>query len=464
MTRQYNFTNRKFGKRNPIFGIFASILFAFVLGGGAYFYFNTDLEYQSPVVSINHTSMWNQKTPLQIGIEDNGSGVKHYRISYSIGDSLKTLAEKELTGVHNKVYISLHPKEFPKTASKIQLTVEATDGSKWNLTGNHTVQVYELLLDNQPPEVSLVSHSYSITRGGGATIVAKIVDQNLGDYKIKFNNDLEFKMFPFYKDGYFMSIIPWPVHIAEFKSVSIVASDKAGNVTNVKVPLFVKELKYKVDKIQVSDEFVQSVTMKVLELTKSQKIEDATKAFLYTNNKLRQQNIQTLMALGSKIDTSVKRDFALNPFSRLPGSATLANFADKRIYYKDDAQIDEQWHLGTDWASTKEAPIYTSNDGVVVFNDYLGIYGNTIVIDHGFGIMSLYAHTSSQDVKVGQSVKAGQKIGKTGATGAVFGDHLHFGILIQGYESDTKEWLDKAWIDVRVKEILDEAKRKIDNK
>lgn len=464
MAKQYNFTNRKFGKRSPILGFLFNLIIACTIGAGAYFYFNADLEYQSPTISINHNSTWNQKSPLNISIEDVGSGIKNYKISYLIGDNEEILETQELGSLQKKVQITIDPNKFKSISSTVKLIVEASDNSKWNFSGNSIKQEFSLLIDANAPVISLISHSYSISRGGGATIIAKIDEPNLNSYSVVLNDKLKFEMFPFYKEGYYMSIIPWPVHIEEFKSVTVEADDKAGNKEIVKVPFFIKELKYKVDKIAVSDEFVQNATMKVLATSKSKPIADTKEAFLYANKNLREQNVKTLLSLTSKIDKGFKKDFIMNPFLRLDGSATLANFADKRVYFKNDEKIDEQWHLGTDLASTKETPIYSSNDGIVVFNDYLGIYGNTIVIDHGFGIFSLYAHTSHQDVKVGDSIKANQKIGNTGSTGAVFGDHLHFGILIQGYESDTKEWLDKAWIDVRVKEVIEEAKRKIDNK
>ena len=87
-----------------------------------------------------------------------------------------------------------------------------------------------------------------------------------------------------------------------------------------------------------------------------------------------------------------------------------------------------------------------------------------MIVDHGLGLASLYAHTSSQDVEIGETVNRNQKISNTGATGAVFGDHLHFGILVQGVEVNPLEWMDKQWIKVRILDILNKTKKQIDGK
>lgn len=110
-----------------------------------------------------------------------------------------------------------------------------------------------------------------------------------------------------------------------------------------------------------------------------------------------------------------------------------------------------------DWASTKRAPIKTFNDGKVIYKDYLGIYGDTIILDHGLGLASLYAHTSTINVELNDEVKAGQQIGNTGATGAVFGDHLHFGMLVQGIEVNPNEWLDFTWMKTNVTKTIEDA-------
>jgi murein DD-endopeptidase MepM/ murein hydrolase activator NlpD len=123
-----------------------------------------------------------------------------------------------------------------------------------------------------------------------------------------------------------------------------------------------------------------------------------------------------------------------------------ANFADARTYIYRHEAIDTAYHLGFDLSVTKKYHIEAANSGVVSFVGDLGIYGNTVIIDHGLGLSTLYAHLSSIDVKEGDQIKQQQIIGKTGETGLAVGDHLHFATLLQGVPVLPKEWWDPKWI------------------
>ena len=82
----------------------------------------------------------------------------------------------------------------------------------------------------------------------------------------------------------------------------------------------------------------------------------------------------------------------------------------------------------------------------MVFAGNLGIYGNTVILDHGMGLFTLYGHLRSIDVPVGATVKRGQTLGLTGETGLAAGDHLHFSVMLHGVHVDPVEWWDEGWI------------------
>jgi murein DD-endopeptidase MepM/ murein hydrolase activator NlpD len=137
----------------------------------------------------------------------------------------------------------------------------------------------------------------------------------------------------------------------------------------------------------------------------------------------------------------------------MPG-AGRAQFADQRTYLYNGQAIDTQTHLGVDIASTAQAPIRAANRGRVVFAEYLGIYGNMIILDHGQGIASLYSHLSTIETTVGTLVEKDQQIGRSGASGMAGGDHLHFSMLVHGLFVTPVEWWDQHWIDVNIKNAL----------
>ena len=137
-------------------------------------------------------------------------------------------------------------------------------------------------------------------------------------------------------------------------------------------------------------------------------------------------------------------------FHPFGNNAVESAFADYRTYVYNGKDVDQQVHLGFDLASFTNTPIVAANGGKVLFADELGIYGNCIIIDHGMGVQSLYAHLSSFDVKAGDVVQKEQQIGKSGRTGMALGDHLHFTMLVNGQMVNPVEWWDQHWIQDRI--------------
>jgi murein DD-endopeptidase MepM/ murein hydrolase activator NlpD len=207
-----------------------------------------------------------------------------------------------------------------------------------------------------------------------------------------------------------------------------------------------KNVKYKKSTIPISDEFI---TSKVAPLLNDVAARQATPkdVFIKVNRDLRKENEDKIRSITSKTTPSVLWKGA---FKQLSNSKVEANFADARTYIYKDTVIDKAYHVGYDLSVTKHYAAEASNSGVVAFVGDLGIYGNTVIIDHGLGLFTLYSHLSSIDVKAGDQVKQGQAIAKTGETGLAAGDHLHFGVYLDGVPILPVEWWDQKWINDNV--------------
>jgi len=111
----------------------------------------------------------------------------------------------------------------------------------------------------------------------------------------------------------------------------------------------------------------------------------------------------------------------------LKGVTTGGNFGRRRIL-NGEARSP---HAGVDFPALAGTPVFATQAGKVVLAEELFYSGNIVVIDHGYGIYTLYAHLSAMDAQPGQMVKAGEEIGKVGATGRVTGPHLHWGLTVE---------------------------------
>ena len=90
--------------------------------------------------------------------------------------------------------------------------------------------------------------------------------------------------------------------------------------------------------------------------------------------------------------------------------------------------------------------VQAANSGRVILAEFVGIFGNTVIIDHGFGLASLYSHMSQISIKEGDMVKTGDDLGSTGVTGLAGGDHLHFSMIVHNVFVNPVEWWDDSWI------------------
>ena len=457
------FTNNK----NSIKGLWIYIALIVFLIAVIFMLFSSMFERNAPKIKVQNEIYWNFQKPINVTISDNIK-IKSYEMVFVDGDKKIKLDTKVIKEENGAIDLEVLPPQFdefykPKEGS---LRIEAFDTSSWNFfKGNQSVSNSKIIIDKKSPVANVITNSYLLRQGGSGIIIVEILDENLKDYYVSFNDEELFELFPFQKKNFYMSIITWPIDIKEFKRVNVVAIDLAGNKTETKVPFYIKSFKEKIDDIKISDEFVNSVSKHVLENSNMNVPSSIVETFVKTNKELREKNLQTIKEVVKKnLPNAADNPFDVKPFIRLPNAATFAQFGERRHYFYNEQKIDEAWHLGMDWASVKRADVLISNPGKVIFKDYLGIYGDTVIVDHGYGLGTLYAHTSSIRVNVDDNVVAGQHIANTGSTGAVFGDHLHFGVLVQGIEVNPNEWLDYTWMKTNVTKTINDAVKVINTK
>ncbi|HIE34623.1 MAG TPA: M23 family metallopeptidase [Campylobacterales bacterium] len=438
------------------------ILFILIISG-VYIFFSKDFEREPPKILIEKNIYWNMKKPIEVTLKDN-FGIKSYKITINDGKNQEVLYDEVLDKPTKMLTVMINAPKVGMLfeSNKAIIDIEVNDISRWNyFLGNSSKKRVYVTIDRKRPDQYIVANSYKIRRGGAATVIFKSTDENLKSVYIKTNFGKKYIPQPFYKDGYYISLVAWPIDQKNFRAY-VVSEDKAGNVAKTYIRYFLQDKRYKKSKINLKDSFLEGKVEDLAnEYAKSVKMSKLEK-FKFVNETLRKKSEDLIKKITSKVSEDMIEDFFIKPFYPLKNAAAVASFGDYRYYYYKGKLISKSYHLGLDLASTKRAPILASNRAKVVYADYNGIYGNMPILSHGLGLYTLYAHCSSILVKVDDEVESGDIIAKTGLTGLVLGDHLHFGVLVQGVEVLPSEWMDKRWIKLNVLDIIKDAKKMID--
>lgn len=239
--------------------------------------------------------------------------------------------------------------------------------------------------------------------------------------------------------------------------ISLYARDEVGNEARASFDYRVFPKDFQNSRIRLSDGFFRKVVPEILYNTPEFQVEDPSNllaSYLRINRDLRQRNNAMIAGMA---DSTAPEMLWQGPFEQLVNTAVEAGFADQRAYIYEGEEVDHQVHLGFDLASTANAPVLAANSGRIVHAGWLGIYGNCVVVDHGMGLQSLYAHLSTIDVAVGDRVEKNGRLGLSGESGLAGGDHLHFTMLLGGHAVTPIDWWSEQWIEDRVLRKLREA-------
>lgn len=332
-----------------------------------------------------------------------------------------------------------------------EATLRITAGRAGNLLSSPDPVVVERKLPVRltPPLLQPLSELIYVAQGGVEAIVYQV-----GETAVRDGVEIGDWFFPGYplpkggkQDRFALFAVPYDVD--DPAGLRLVAEDELGNKaarSGFIHKFFPRPLGR--DTISLNDRFMAKVVEEILPRVKMADKGDLLSNYLQLNGELRRKNGETLKELATKSEPAF---LWRETFLPMRNAAVKGSFADRRTYVYDGKPVDTQDHLGFDLASVMRAPIEAANDGKVVLADYFGIYGNCVVIDHGYGLMTLYAHLSTMSVQVGDTVKRGQEIARSGATGLAGGDHLHFTTLLQGLPVTPIEWWDGKWIHDRLK-------------
>jgi len=396
------------------------------------------------------------KAAFTLKAGDRGSGLREVRVTIKQGEGqdrtvlTRTFPPGGEGGATVEVPITLEPKTLGLKEGKATLTVTAVDRSWRNFFRGRSARLTrDLEVDLVPLTVSFVSVSRLLHAGGTGLIIYR-VNKTPKESGIRVGGHFS-PGYPVPKGapGEYGALFAVPLEAPVKLPAEIMARGAVGSEVKQNVPLRIKPKKWRHDKMNLSEGFLRQVAATFPEAQQG----DLLQTFLEVNRKKRQANHDKVRQISA---VSQPQPLWKGAFFRYQGKS-MARFGDRRTYIWQNRAVDEQMHLGEDLASLIHSPVPAGNNGVVVLAEPLGIYGTTVMLDHGLGVFSMYSHLSKIEVKSGDRVEKGQVLGRTGTTGLAGGDHLHFSILVQGAFVNPVEWWDAHWLKDQVEKVWTQA-------
>jgi murein DD-endopeptidase MepM/ murein hydrolase activator NlpD len=445
--------NRPRRRLIPGRGFFYFVLVVALIAGG--YWTVPRFEWHKPEIKITPDTDMIGLAPLEIEVKERGSGLKSFSVVLSSAGTDYPLATEQFDQpvMEKKFTVALSSKLAGLKEGPAVLRVNARDRSLWSFfRGNESSLEKTVTIDITPPTLELIADDRYVNFGGAGLIVYKASADTtrtgikIGDYFFPGSKG-QIKNHP----DHFIAFFAHPYNVARSERATLVASDKAGNTREMRLVYELMNVNYRKSTIAISDDFIETKVAPLLDDVGARQggLKDV---FIRVNQKLRKENDDKITAITQRSTPAILWQGA---FRQLSNSKVEANFADARTYVYSDGAIDQAYHLGYDLSVTRNYPVEAANGGRVAFIGHLGIYGNTVIIDHGLGLFTLYSHLSSIDVKDGDEIKGAQIIGRTGETGLAAGDHLHYGVYLHGVPVLPLEWWDQKWIDDNIQSKLD---------
>jgi murein DD-endopeptidase MepM/ murein hydrolase activator NlpD len=449
---------KKKGKGPLVLFVIAILAFSLVFTWFVMYVF----EGESPTVSLRPLPEYlssEQSFSLEAG--DTKRGLRSLKVSIEQSGRRCLVLEKDFPyeGLFNRDGVYRYDAAFQVDPGKLNLAqgravleVQVRDHSRrGGGDGNRALLTHNVIVDTIPPSVRAVSRLHYVNQGGTCLVIYQ-ASSDTHSSGVMVDGET-YHGYPADKDsGRGLHLCYFAVeHDTDPKArIALWARDKAGNKAEASFYNRIRTKNFRSDRMNITDNFLEQV-LPYFSFFSFEEQDTPVEQYLKINNELRKSNHETMRRIQG--ESSPERLWE-GPWVRLPNAATMARYADHRMYFYDGEPIDEKFHMGVDLASLANSPVPAANSGRVIFAERLGIYGNTVIIDHGQRLMSLYGHLSSMSVSRGQDLKRGETVGFTGTTGLAGGDHLHFSVMVNGTHVNPIEWWDPHWIKDNVESKL----------
>jgi murein DD-endopeptidase MepM/ murein hydrolase activator NlpD len=434
-------------KKRKTFGAFFCILVGAMLlapvgmaAFAGYYLFLKDAE--KPQVDLSpDAKATSLKRAFTLSATDEQSGIRSVIVTVTQGQRRIDVLRKSYDPPKEHVSERFTLEGSELRGGAFELQAAAFDGSYANLGAGNTARISKrLLLDAVPPTIKPLSPTQYVRQGGVGLVIYEI-NKDVTRSGVMVGEHF----YPGYKQksGQYACLFAFPKDMAaEAFKPRLFVEDAAGNEKNGFFVNMAINRRFREERVEVTDAYLMARLQAFAGLFPE--VRDPVERFKKINTEVRRQNDATVAALAA---TSAPEPLWDGAFVYLPRSVVKGSFGSERVYVYKGEEIDRKDHMGIDLASVSNAPVPAANNGNVVFAGPLGIYGQTVVIDHGMGLSTLYGNLSSVAVAVGNAVKKGTIVGATGTTGLAGGDQVYFATYLAGQPVIPIEWWDAHWLE-----------------
>lgn len=393
--------------------------------------------------------------PVTIKVTDSGSGLDEVLVRISQNNQPRDLVRKRALGgaKSEEIKIDINPKELGLREGKAELQILAFDQSLWS---NGSKVSKSLPVDFLKPRIEVITPQQNGVIGGSELVYYKVIGKE-PDTQGVFSDGVVYPGFPAkhwdesfkHYDDLYLAFFPIPQDFDETRdSMTLLARDSIGNVATASFNYKTRSRRWGSFTINLTPTRAEEIKNALASHPSNEAIRAKLSGDLVTD-------LRHLIKASARHDESVLSD----PLSRTEGQKLWdgsfmrplnvypSNSAgDVRTIAVNGQELVKGPAVGARFQVSTRQKVLASNNGHVSFVDTLPAHGVTVVIDHGFGLATVYAHLTDASVKIGDEITKGQQVGTTGTTGLSQSEEVYFETRLHGVPVSPNEWWDETWV------------------
>jgi murein DD-endopeptidase MepM/ murein hydrolase activator NlpD len=450
-----------------VFPLFLLVLFASILSVGTVAF--TSISHTNPL----HPTFLERSSPQMVWIDEPvGLGTDPTSVSLSISDDGAGLDEVIVRLVQNnqpqelqrtsfdepgvsdiRIDLTIDPKKLELREGKVELQVLAFDKSLWS---NRMKVPKSLVVNFSKPRIDVVTPQQNGVLGGSELVFYKVLGKRPSVTGVSSNSSLYPGVparlwdpsFDSHKDLY-LSFFPIPKNFEEARdSMAISARDEVGNSSSAPFHYKVRPRSWSSYKIKLSYKEAQEALGNLVTHAQAAGVRLKLTGEVPTDLSAALKTVARLdeSILSDALSSEAKERLWSGAFSRPVGSYPTNSSGDLRSIVVEDKEILKGASSGVRFPVPARTSVAAANGGVVAFVGELGLLGKTVVLDHGLGLTTVYAHLSEASVKERTRLKQGQSLGRTGRSGFATSEGVYFETRVHGVPVSPNEWWDETWV------------------